>query len=73
MSETAEDLLGAPLSEMERCVLEIHEKLQALLRRDDLPPCVEANTRHALGASWQMVTDLQLDCDPTLLGDERRD
>ena len=63
MSVPVTDLLGNPLSELERQVADIHTALEDLARRDDLPPCVEAGARHALAATWQVMNDLNLACD----------
>ncbi len=54
------DLLGNPLDDAERAVLEIYTGLIAALRRDDLPPCVAANLRAALAPVAIAVTDLGL-------------
>jgi hypothetical protein len=56
----AKDLLGNPATECERLALAVHDQLRALLRRTDLAPCVRANARFALAATWQIVTDLGL-------------
>ena len=58
------DLVGNVLSDLERDVLEIHHRLEKLLGRPDLPPCVEANASHARAATWQIVNDLDLDFTP---------
>jgi hypothetical protein len=63
MEEQNTDLLGNPLTYVEQEVLEIHERLKALALRDDLPPCVVANARHALAATWQICNDLDLAAD----------
>ncbi|MEJ8279930.1 hypothetical protein [Pseudonocardia spirodelae] len=54
------DLLGAPLDDAERALLEIYDRIVAALRRDDLPPCVAANLRAALAPVAVAVTDLGL-------------
>ena len=54
------DLLGNDTTEMERELLRIYGGLKTLLRRDDLPPCVVSNARHALAALYQAVNDLDL-------------
>ncbi len=64
MSEGRVDILGNALSDTEQEVLDIHLRLQALISREGLPPCVEANARHALAATWQIVTDLDLTYSP---------
>lgn len=58
------DLLGNPLSYLEQAVLDVHRRLQDLAVMEDAPPCVIANARHALSATWQMVNDLDLDYRP---------
>lgn len=54
------DLLGRPLADHERVVLEVYTGITAALRRDDLPPCVAANLRAALAPVAVAVTDLGL-------------
>lgn len=63
MSIPETDLLGNPLTELEKQVAEVHAAVEALARRSDLPPCVEAGARHALAATWQIMNDLDLPCD----------
>jgi len=63
MSDAA-DILGRPLTETEEAVLAVHRGLEALVARTDLSPCVEANARHALAATWQIVQSLDLDYQP---------
>ncbi|MAB88871.1 MAG: hypothetical protein VX913_05740 [Planctomycetota bacterium] len=62
MSVPDTDLLGQPLTELEQEVARVHASLEALARRDDLPPCVAAGARHALAATWQVMNDLDLPC-----------
>ena len=57
----AVDLLGRPRTPLEDEVLAAYERLKALAARDDAPPCVQANVRHALAALWQVVNDLDLE------------
>lgn len=54
------DLLGRPLTDVEQRILAVHDGLKALLASRELAPCVRANARFALAATWQMVTDLGL-------------
>lgn len=54
------DLLGNPLEEHERAVLDLYTRLTGTLARDDLPPCVAANLRAALAPVAVAVTDLGL-------------
>ena len=42
------DLLGKPLTEQERELLNVYEALQKLAARSDLPPCAASNVRKAL-------------------------
>lgn len=61
MSIPEKDLLGQPLTDVERQVAEIHERLTALATRTDLSPVIAGNAAHALAASWQMMNSLNLD------------
>lgn len=54
------DLLGRTPTEAERQVLDVYDRLKALVARPDLPPCAQSNSRFALAAVWQMVNDLGL-------------
>jgi hypothetical protein len=58
MTTHPKDLLDRGLTETERAVLDVHDRLKALLARPDLAPCVASNARFALAATWQIVTDL---------------
>ena len=60
MGETT-DLLGRPLTEVERELLDLYGRLKALLERDDLEPCTRAAARNALVALWNGVNDLALE------------
>jgi hypothetical protein len=60
MAETATDILGKPLTEQERELLNVYEALKTLAARDDLPPCAARNVRKALSAMWQATNDLSL-------------
>ena len=64
-AKTPQDLLGRPLTESERRLLETYEQLKALLALD-LPPTAAANVREAVAALWQAVHNL-------LLTDDRPD
>ncbi len=61
MSTPKQDLLGRPLGDLEKQVAAIHESLVTLLHRDDLAPCLVANAKHALAATWQMMNALDLE------------
>ena len=54
------DLLGNPLTEQERELLQIYEILKKLAAQSDLPPCAARNVRRALAAMWQVTNDLDL-------------
>ncbi len=58
MSQT--DLLGTPLTEDERDVLQVYQALKALAAREGLPPCAARNVRKALACLWQATNDLNL-------------
>ena len=58
------DLIGRPLTALETQVAALHDAIEALARRSDLPPCIAGNVRHALACSWQMMNDLDLPCQP---------
>ena len=60
MTTTDTDLLGKPLSEQERAMLQVYESLKTLAARDDLPPCAISNIRKALMSMWQATNDLDL-------------
>lgn len=55
------DLLGRPLTDHEREIVAIYERLKALSSNADVAPCVRANARFATAAVWQMVNDLQIE------------
>lgn len=54
------DLLGRPLSQDERELLDLHARLQALAARTDLPPVVTANAKQAMVMLWNACNDLAL-------------
>jgi hypothetical protein len=54
------DLLGKPLDETERSLLETYDALKRLAAREDLPPCAARNVRKALVCLWQATNDLNL-------------
>lgn len=58
---TTTDLVGRPIDGAEEELLEVYRRLKALAGRDDLPPCVSANVRHALAYCWNAVNDTALD------------
>lgn len=57
---TATDLLGKPLTDIERQLLSSYDALKRLAERDDLPPCAARNVRKALACLWQATNDLDL-------------
>ena len=60
MTETNMDILGKPLTEQERQLLDVYQSLKRLAAQDDLPPCAARNVRKALSAMWQATNDLDL-------------
>ena len=63
MSIPEADLLGHPLTDVEKEVARAYEGLRALVSRPDLPPAVQAGAAHALAALWQVMNDLNLPCE----------
>ena len=59
------DLIGRPLDETERALVDVYARLKALAARDDSAPCVASNVRFALAAVFQAVNDLGLVFEPT--------
>ncbi len=56
------DLLGRRLTPVETELLDLYNRLKALLERDDhLEPCARAAARNALAALWNGVNDLALE------------
>ena len=60
MTTVDTDLLGKPLSEQERELLNVYQALKNLAARSDLPPCATHNIRKALASMWQATNDLDL-------------
>ena len=60
MATTNTDLLGKPLTEQERELLNVYEALKKLAAQSDLPPCAARNVRKALMSMWQVTNDLDL-------------
>ena len=58
------DLLGNELSADEREIKELHDRLAALAKRQDLAPCAQSNVAFAQAALWQVVNDLNIDWGP---------
>lgn len=57
---TDTDLLGRPLTDQERGLLQVYTALKDLAGCDDLTPCAARNVRRALAAMWQATNDLDL-------------
>ncbi len=57
---TDTDLLGKPLTEQERELLNVYEALKKLAAQSDLPPCAARNVRKALASLWLATNDLNL-------------
>lgn len=54
------DLLGHPLTDLERELMATYESLKKLAAVPDAPPCVQQNVRKALACVWQATHDLDL-------------
>lgn len=54
------DLLGRPMSNLERELMSVYESLKKLAATPDAPPCVQQNVRKALACLWQATHDLDL-------------
>ncbi len=54
------DLLGHPLTDLERELLLVYQSLKKLATAPDAPPCVQQNVRKALACLWQATHDLDL-------------
>ena len=54
------DLLGHPLTDLERELLLVYQSLKKLAVTPDSPPCVQQNVRKALACLWQATHDLDL-------------
>jgi hypothetical protein len=54
------DLLGHPLTDLERELMRVYESLKKLAATPDAPPCVQQNVRKALACVWQATHDLDL-------------
>lgn len=59
-SVSTHDLLGQPMTEAERQLLDAYEGLKQLAAREDLAPCAQQNVRKALACLWQVTNDLDL-------------
>ena len=54
------DILGQPLTDAERQLTDVYERLKQLAAREDLAPCAQHNVRKALACLWQVTNDLDL-------------
>jgi hypothetical protein len=54
------DLLGRPVTESERQLLDAYELLKRLAARDDIAPSAQQHVRKALASMWQVTNDLNL-------------
>lgn len=54
------DLLGHPLSQDERELLELYHRLRLLAERQDVAPCISMNVKQAMVMLWNVCTDLGL-------------
>ena len=60
MTDNGTDVLGKPMTDQEREILDAYNALKRLAEQDDLPPCAARNVRKALAAMWQATNDLGL-------------
>ncbi|MBK8095495.1 MAG: hypothetical protein IPK26_00195 [Planctomycetes bacterium] len=54
------DLLQRPMTEEERELVAIYQRLKALARNPALPPCALMNARQAMVMLWNACNDLAL-------------
>ena len=54
------DLLGVPMTDQERQLLQAYDLLKTIAARDDLAPCARHNVQKALACLWQVTNDLNL-------------
>ncbi len=54
------DIFGQPLTDAERQLVDVYERLKQLAAREDLAPCARQNVRKALACLWQVTNDLDL-------------
>ena len=54
------DILGNPITDSERALLDAYATLNKLLEDESQPPAVTANVREAIASLWQAVNDLGL-------------
>ena len=63
MANETKDLLGNPLSQDERELVDLYARLKALSARTDLPPVATANVKQAMVLLWNACNDLALICE----------
>lgn len=63
MSTSPTDILGNPLTPIERQLVEAHGQLTAILRDRDIPPAVRAGIAHAAASTWQVLNDLDIEAE----------
>ncbi len=54
------DLLGKELTDDEKEIRSLYERLKAMSAREDLPPCALMNLRQAMVMLWNACVDLSL-------------
>lgn len=55
-----QDLLGSPLTEVERELCELYMQLKRLSASEDLSPCALMNVKQSMVLMWNACTDLGL-------------
>lgn len=60
MQRPGRDLLGHPLSQDERELLELYHRLRLLSERKNVAPCISMNAKQAMVMLWNVCTDLGL-------------
>ena len=60
MTETTKDILGRTTSKDEQELVALYRRLQALSKRQDLPPCALMNCKQAMVLLWNACNDLCL-------------
>ena len=54
------DILGQPITDPERQLVDVYDRLKQLAAREDLAPCARHNVQKALACLWQVTNDLDL-------------
>jgi len=60
MTDTTKDTLGRATTADERELVDLYRRLQAMSRRQDLPPCAVMNCKQAMVLLWNACNDLCL-------------